>query len=153
VAEARNIYIRDGRAPIPLKESTSEAMRANRAKDTRPELALRKALRKEGIKGYRLNWGKAPGRPDIAFPGKKLAIFVHGCFWHRCPHCQPILPKSHGDFWEHKFKENMRRDEINVLDLKQAGWNVLTLWECELEGKMNLLVIDIKELLSRGKND
>ena len=69
-------YSRDKRSPKPLNESTSKVMSANKAKNTKPELLLRKALWKKGHKGYRLNWKKVPGRPDIAFPGKKLAIFV-----------------------------------------------------------------------------
>lgn len=82
-------YIRDGRAPIPESEITSKVMSAVRGKDTKPELALRKALKDVGIQGYRLHWKRAPGRPDIAYPGSKVAIFVHGCFWHRCPYCNP----------------------------------------------------------------
>ena len=80
-------YIRDKRSPKPLSESTSKVMSANKAKNTKPEIALRKALWSEGYKGYRLNWKNVPGRPDIAYPGKKIAIFVNGCYWHRCPKC------------------------------------------------------------------
>jgi len=143
-----HFYIRDGRAPLPLKESTSRVMSANRAKDTQPELSLRRALWKEGIRGYRLNWKKAPGRPDIAFPARKIAIFVNGCFWHRCPYCQPSLPKSHRGFWKRKFENNMRRDKEKVLQLKRAGWKVLTIWECQLEKNLQQSVIRVKQLLS-----
>jgi len=149
----KDTYLRDGRAPVPLKESTSRVMSANRAKNTQPELLLRRALWRTGIRGYRLNWRKAPGRPDIAFPGKKLAIFVHGCFWHRCPYCQPSLPKSNKDFWERKFENNVKRDELNVLKLRQAGWYVLTLWECELKEQIDQSVNHIKRLMNRGSND
>ena len=75
-------YIRDGRSPVPKKEATSKVMSANKGKDTNPELLLRKELWKNNIKGYRLHWKKVPGSPDIAFPKKKLAIFINGCFWH-----------------------------------------------------------------------
>lgn len=141
-------YLRDGRAPIPLKESISRVMRANRARDTRPELVLRRALCKEGIKGYRLNWKKAPGRPDIAFPAKRIAVFVNGCFWHRCPYCRLDLPRSHRSFWKRKFRSNVRRDRIKTLQLKSDGWKVLTIWECRLEKNLHQPVSRIAELLS-----
>ena len=80
--------------PPPSSPAVRNVMRANRAKNTGPELRLRRALREAGLGGYRLNWKKAPGRPDIAYPGRKLAIFVHGCYWHHCPRCYPNLPKS-----------------------------------------------------------
>ncbi|MFV2062505.1 MAG: very short patch repair endonuclease, partial [Chloroflexota bacterium] len=64
-------------------------MKANRARDTKPELELRSALREAGYPGYRLNWKRAPGRPDISYPGRHVAIFVHGCYWHHCPRCHP----------------------------------------------------------------
>ena len=76
----------------------------------------RKTLREIGLSGYRLHWKKAAGRPDIAYPGRKIAIFVHGCFWHRCPYCDLPLPKSHPEFWSEKFKRNkMKFTGSNVL--------------------------------------
>lgn len=113
----KSTYLRDGRAPLPLKESTSRVMSANKGKNTKPELSLRRALRQTGIRGYRLNWKKAPGRPDIAFPGRKIAIFVNGCFWHRCPYCHPGFPKSHRSLWRRKFVDNKRRDKYKALQL------------------------------------
>ena len=129
----KQFYIRDGRAPLPEKESTSKVMSANKAKNTRPEIALRRRLWKEGIRGYRLNWKKAPGRPDIAFPSRKVAVFVNGCYWHRCPYCHPSFPQTHKDFWEQKFSNNIRRDKQKIAQLEQMGWKVLTIWECELK--------------------
>ena len=78
-------------------------------------------LRDAGLGGYRLNWKKAPGRPDIAYPGRKLAIFVHGCYWHHCPRCYPNLPKSNPEFWARKFELNRERDarKRRVLEI---GW-------------------------------
>lgn len=137
----KRTYIRDGRAPIPKKEVTSRVMSAIRAKDTKPELILRKALWKSGLRGYRLHWKKAPGRPDICFPGKKIAIFVHGCFWHKCPHCKPPLPKTHKAFWKNKFVANKERDRAKERVLKKEGWKVLVLWECQIDrGLQNILV-------------
>ena len=68
--------------PHPASEVTTKVMKANKSKDTKPEMILRKALREAGFPGYRLHWKKAPGHPDIAYPGRKVAIFVNGCFWH-----------------------------------------------------------------------
>lgn len=126
-------YIRDGRAPIPEKELTSEIMSSIRAKNTKPELILRKALHNSGLSGYRLHWKKAQGRPDISYPGKKLAIFVHGCFWHRCPNCNPPFPKTHLEFWSEKFQKNIDRDKQKTEDLEKSGWHVLIFWECQLK--------------------
>lgn len=126
-------YIRDGRAPIPDKEATSKAMSANKGKNTKPELILRKALRTVGLTGYRIHWKKAPGRPDIAYPDRKIAIFVHGCFWHRCPYCDPALPKSHTEFWSEKFRENKERDAKKISDLEGAGWKIIVFWECQIK--------------------
>jgi len=144
----KRLYIRDGRSPLPEKESTSRVMSANRAKDTHPELSLRRALWNEGIKGYRINWNKAPGRPDIAFPARKIAIFVNGCFWHNCPYCHPSLPKSHRAFWKKKFRNNVRRDKEKILELERGGWKVLTIWECQLKKDLKQSVIRVKELMS-----
>jgi len=126
-------YIRDGRAPIPRKKITSRIMSAIRAKNTTPELVLRKALCVAGLKGYKLNWKGAPGRPDICYPTKKIAVFAHGCFWHRCPHCKPGIPKSHATFWQNKFKANKNRDRRKEESLKKAGWRVLVFWECQIK--------------------
>jgi DNA mismatch endonuclease (patch repair protein) len=108
-------------------------MRGNRGKDTKPEIQLRRLLREAGYPGYRLHWKKAPGRPDIAYPGRKVAIFVNGCYWHRCPHCQPPMPKAHADFWEAKFIANEARDTRQTGELRAAGWDVIDVWECELK--------------------
>jgi DNA mismatch endonuclease (patch repair protein) len=126
-------YLRDGRAPIPGAESTSRVMSANKGKDTKPELTLRKVLRYVGLPGYRLHWKGAPGRPDIAYPKYKVAIFVHGDFWHRCPVCNLPLPKSHTDFWEQKLDRNVQRDARKVAELKSAGWKVFICWEHEIK--------------------
>ena len=113
-------------------------MKGNVAKNTKPEVRLRSKLRAAGYPGYRLHWRKAPGRPDIAYPGRKIAIFVNGCFWHRCPHCKPGLPKSNANFWNRKFALTLERDARKVQELRQAGWTVLTVWECELESPTTL---------------
>ncbi|MCW0481357.1 very short patch repair endonuclease [Gaoshiqia sediminis] len=126
-------YIRDGRAPVPTKEATSEVMRANKDRNTKPQLILRKALWSSGIKGYSLHWKDVPGKPDLAFSGMKLAVFVHGCFWHRCPHCNPNFPKSNIELWFHKFNAHQMRDRKKIEELKNMGRKTIVLWECKIK--------------------
>lgn len=142
-------YIRDGRAPVPEAEATSRVMSANKGKNTGPELLLRSALRDVGAPGYRLHWKKAPGRPDIAYPGRKVAVFVHGCYWHRCPHCNPPLPRSHAEFWESKLARNTERDARKARELRAAGWDVVVLWECEIRRDRISSAMRVKALLGR----
>jgi DNA mismatch endonuclease, patch repair protein len=126
-------YIRDGRAPIPADERTSALMSRIKAKDTVPELMLRRALRELGYTGYRAHYAKAPGRPDIAFVGRRVAVFVHGCFWHGCPYCRPRRPRSNSAFWNAKLDRNKERDAQKRKELKLAGWKVIEVWECRLQ--------------------
>jgi DNA mismatch endonuclease (patch repair protein) len=126
-------------------------MRANRAKNTGPELRLRRALRQAGLGGYRLNWKKAPGRPDIAYPGRKVAIFVHGCYWHHCPRCYPNLPKSNPEFWARKFELNRERDARKRTQLKRLGWCVEEMWECDLKDRMVETLAQVSRHIGRPK--
>lgn len=98
--------------------------------DTGPELTVRRVLHSLGYR-YRLHAKKLPGKPDIVFPGKKKAIFVHGCFWHGhgCSKGQP--PKSRQDYWKPKLRTNRDRDAAQVIALQELGWSVLTVWQCE----------------------
>ncbi len=125
-------YIRDARSPVPKDERTSALMSRIRGRDTGPEKALRKALRGSGHTGYRLHYKGAPGRPDIAFVGRKVAVFVHGCFWHGCPHCQQRSPKNNSAFWREKLDRNKARDDRKTRALRTSGWSVITIWECRL---------------------
>lgn len=113
--------------------ATRHVMQANKSKNTKPELLVRSALRAAGLTGYRVHWKKAPGKPDICFVGRRVAIFVHGCYWHRCPHCALPAPKSHPEFWQAKFARNRERDEEDVRALVNAGWTVVVVWECRLK--------------------
>ncbi|NNL15288.1 MAG: very short patch repair endonuclease, partial [Flavobacteriaceae bacterium] len=124
-------YKRDHRSPMPLNEARSKIMSSIKGKNTKPELLLRKELWSEGIRGYRLHWKKAPGRPDIAFVNRKIAIFVNGCFWHRCPKCNHSLPKHNSSYWKDKFQKNVERDKAKTIQLNEADWKVITIWECE----------------------
>ena len=117
-----------------VSEATHKAMQGNKRSNTKPELLVRQRLRDAGLTGYRLQW-KVPGRPDIAWPGKKVAIMVNGCFWHRCPHCNLPLPKSNVEYWTIKFDRNVERDGENLKALEEAGWKVHVIWECQLKKK------------------
>ena len=132
-ALASRSYLRDGRAPIPRLAATSRIMSANRGTDTSPELRLRNALREIGVRNFQTNFGAIPGRPDLAFPGRRLAVFVNGCFWHRCPHCGPSTPKTHVAFWSAKFTANKARDARKLRKLREQGWATLSIWERRLK--------------------
>ncbi len=131
-------------APAPSSAATTNVMKANKGTNTKPELLMRRRLREAGLTGYRLHW-KVPGRPDIAWPGKRTALFINGCFWHRCPHCQLPLPKSNVEYWLVKFETNQERDARNIAALEEAGWNVHVVWECQL--KKNAIEDTMAELL------
>lgn len=126
----------DGAPATPEASSlaTRHVMQANKSKDTKPELKVRAALREAGLTGYRIHWKKAPGHPDVCFVGRRVAIFVHGCFWHRCPRCAPSRPKTHSEFWREKFARNRARDARDCARLVEAGWTVIVVWECQLKG-------------------
>lgn len=122
-------------APPASNGHVRKSMQGNKHKDTKPELLVRERLRAAGLTGYRLQW-RAPGRPDIAWPGKKVALLINGCFWHRCPHCKPPEPKSNVEYWHLKFERNVERDERNVAALRAEGWRVHVIWECQLKKKV-----------------
>ena len=118
---------------VRRRAAIKKSMQGNKRANTKPEMLVRQRLRQAGLTGYRLQWKKAPGRPDIAFPGRKVAIFVNGCFWHRCPHCSPSVPKRNVEFWEAKFARNVARDAKAQAELAKAGWTSIVIWECELK--------------------
>lgn len=124
-----------------------------RGTDTLPELTFRRALRGRGI-GYRLHAKDLPGRPDVVFRGHRLAVFVHGCFWHRHPGCRHASsPKSSQAFWNAKFSANVARDRRSIAALHARGWRVGVVWECEIGDSLLLsLAVDaIAEAIGRTK--
>ena len=122
------------RAPEASSYAVHRSMKGNKRANTKPELLVRERLRAAGLTGYRLQW-KVPGRPDIAWPGKKVALFVNGCFWHRCPHCNPSTPKRNVEYWTAKFQRNMERDAQSLEALRAEGWKTHVIWECQLKKK------------------
>ena len=127
-------------------------MAAIRSKDTKPEIGLRKGLFARGLR-YRKNVRSLPGKPDIVFSRAKLAIFVHGCFWHRHEGCKIASePKSNTAFWNAKFARNINRDIENSQRLSSLGWHIAVVWECELNSarKLEQQVALITDLVSRS---
>jgi len=111
----------------------SQIMAKVKSKHTKPELAVRKIVHALGYR-YRLHCSDLPGKPDLVFRPKRKLIFVHGCFWHRHKKCRfATTPKTRVEFWESKFRANVARDRRNRLELKQLGWQILSVWQCELK--------------------
>jgi len=102
-----------------------------KSKNTKPELIVRKYLFGRGMR-YRINYN-IPGTPDIVFPNKKIAIFVHGCFWHLHGCKYSTIPKTNTAFWKNKLSNNRKRDRLIEDKLTADGWNVYIIWECELK--------------------
>ncbi len=117
-------------APSPARSAT---MRAVKGKNTTPELTVRRTLHALGYR-YRLHAVDLPGKPDLVFPARKTAVFVHGCFWHGhdCPR-GARLPKTNVDYWFAKIARNRERDVQNQHALAHAGWTALVIWECALK--------------------
>lgn len=132
------------------KEKRSEIMSHVRSKDTMPEMLVRRLVFSLGYR-YRLHDSRLPGKPDLVFAGRRKVILVHGCFWHRHEGCALArLPKSRIDFWTRKLAGNRERDERNITALRDLGWGVLVLWECELEQSGSALTARIKAFLGRS---
>lgn len=133
-------------------EHRSWNMSRIKGKDTKIEVKVRSWLFARGFR-FRKNDKRYPGKPDIVLPKYKTVIFINGCFWHRHEGCKyATMPKTRVDYWNAKFERNVANDKLHVKQLEELGWNVITLWECELrkayfEETMNKLE---KELIHRG---
>ena len=115
------------------KETRSYVMSRIRGKDTKPEILVRSYLFSKGLR-FRKNDRRYPGSPDVVLPKYNTVVFVHGCFWHLHEGCKhAIIPKSNVDYWKKKLYGNRERDERNLKELEAMGWNVITVWECELK--------------------
>ncbi|WP_256549230.1 very short patch repair endonuclease [Phenylobacterium sp. LH3H17] len=109
-----------------------------RRADTKPEWIVRRMLHALGYR-FRLQWAAAPGRPDVAFPGRRKIIFVHGCFWHQHAGCRnATMPRTRTEFWQEKFARNRERDMRDLVRAEAGGWTVLVVWECETKAKAGL---------------
>lgn len=132
------------------KEERSLMMSRIRSKNTSPERKVRSWLFKNGFR-FRLHRKDLPGNPDITLTGRKTVIFVNGCFWHRHENCKiAYSPKSNIDKWNKKFIENVERDGRTVKQLEELGWNVITIWECEVRNGSFMDIISKLLVSSRG---
>lgn len=114
-------------------EKRSWNMSRIKGKDTKIEVEVRKYLFSKGYR-FRKNDKRYPGKPDIVLPKYHVAIFVHGCFWHRHEGCKDATtPKTRTEFWLEKFDKNVKNDQIKQEKLRELGWNVIVIWECELK--------------------
>ena len=116
-----------------------------RARDTKPEMILRRGLHARGMR-FRLHRKDLPGRPDMVFPRYRAVLFVHGCFWHG--HCCHLFkwPQTRKEFWREKIRKNRERDRNNVRCLRECGWRVLTVWECAIRGPERMVLDDLFDL-------
>jgi len=122
---------------IVSPETRSRMMAGIRAKDTKPELIIRKTLHAQGFR-YRLHDKNLPGKPDLSFPRYRAVIMVHGCFWHG-HNCHLFKwPSSREEFWRKKIKRNREKDSETLVTLHDTGWRVMTIWECALKGRTRL---------------
>lgn len=139
------------RAPLPpchrpdaKRSATMRAVRSTGNAST--ELTMVALLRKHGLKGWRRHLGLL-GRPDFTWPKQHVVLFVHGCFWHGCPHCLRPLPITNSEYWSTKIKRNIQRDRRVARRLRQEGWQVITAWEHTMHNP-TALVARLKRALS-----
>jgi DNA mismatch endonuclease, patch repair protein len=112
-------------------ETRHRVMASIRKRDTRPEMAVRRALHAQGLR-FRLHRSDLPGTPDVVLPGRRLAVFVHGCFWHQHPGCSwSRMPSGNTSYWGPKLARNIERDTKARRQLETLGWRVIVVWECE----------------------
>ncbi|QND70391.1 very short patch repair endonuclease [Tardiphaga robiniae] len=110
------------------------------SKHTAPELRVRKASHALGLR-HRLHRSDLPGTPDLVFPGRAIALFVNGCFWHRHDCARATNPVTNAEFWKQKFERNVARDKRNAAELKKLGWHCVTVWECVTKDDQKLRAI------------
>lgn len=137
---------------VLTREKRSWNMSRVRSRNTKPETKIRSLLHRAGFR-FRINAKKLPGSPDIVLPKYRTAVFVHGCFWHRHTGCKyAYTPKSRIEFWENKFRSTVERDLKKTKMLEASGWQVLVVWECELEKNAQAVLREIIGKLKGVRN-
>ena len=137
-------------SPQPSSPAVRASMRGNRSSNTGPEILLRSTLTYFGLDWFSVE-SNNPGSPDVVFESEKVAIFVHGCFWHRCPYCQPHFPLTNEPYWAAKFTRNKARDKRVSEELRQLNWKVVVVWECKLLKNPKRQARRIRSWLLRSK--
>jgi DNA mismatch endonuclease (patch repair protein) len=121
-----------------------------RGKDTKPEKLMRSLLHRAGYR-FRLHDPKLPGKPDIVLKKFKAVVFVNGCYWHRHPGCpKAYTPKTNTEFYQAKFDATVERDRRKANELREMGWRVITVWECELQKDCNAVLENVRRQLGRS---
>lgn len=129
------------------KEKRSWMMSRIKGKDTKVEVLVRSYLFSKGYR-FRKNDKRYPGKPDVVLPKYKTVLFINGCYWHRHPGCKYAqTPTSNVEFWQEKFKKNVANDKRNIKRLEESGWNVITLWECELKKNFDETMLKLESML------
>ena len=127
-------------------EARSRNMAAIKSKNTKPEIEVRKMLHALGYR-FRLHRKDLPGKPDIVLPKYRTVIFVNGCFWHQHENCKyACLPKTKINFWKNKLEGNKLRDKLKQSQLKDLGWKIINVWECEIKNESDNLSLRLKEI-------
>lgn len=134
-------------ADVHTKKQRSYNMSMIKYRDTKPEASLRKLLFARGVRGYRVHY-KLLGKPDIVFPKKKIAVFIDGCFWHKCPKCF-VKPQTNKKFWQEKINSNVERDKNVNKQLKKAGWKVIRIWEHDVKKNLNKSYLKIYKKINK----
>jgi len=134
---------------IFTKEKRSQIMSKVGSKDTKPEKLVRSALHRLGYR-FRLHDKKLPGKPDLVLPKYKTVIFVHGCFWHQHSGCgKASIPRTNRAFWQEKLEKNVIRDRKVNVQLTEMGWNVITVWECDVKKHLSEVIGEIDNSLKK----
>jgi len=129
-----------------VSDQRSRNMAAIKSKNTKPEIEVRKMLHALGYR-FRLHRKDLPGKPDIVLPKYRTVIFVNGCFWHQHENCKyASLPKTKIDFWKNKLEVNKLRDKLKQSQLKDLGWKIINVWECEIKNESDNLSLRLKEI-------
>ncbi|MGO8943896.1 MAG: very short patch repair endonuclease [Syntrophobacteraceae bacterium] len=129
------------------KAKRSQIMSVVRSKDTKPEKVVRSKLHAAGFR-FRLHRHDLTGNPDIVLPKHRVAIFVHGCFWHQHPNCKKkTIPKQNSAFWEKKLLRNVQRDHAAYRELTELGWEIVVIWECEVKKRPDGVIEKIEQAI------
>lgn len=137
-------------SPQASSDSVRASMRGNRSSNTKPEIMLVELLKGANVIGFSVDNKGVPGSPDLAFSDIKLAVFINGCFWHRCPHCNPHFPETNKEYWSAKFARNKARDARTRAVLRANGWRNITIWECRLKRQPERVVYRIRRALEKA---